>query len=136
MIEVELSRIIIDEAKKEQMIVFKEKKGERVLPLAIGFNEAAAIRLPLNGFMPARPLTHDLMCSIIEGLTAGLEKVVIDSLVNNTFHAKLYLKLGGNNVKIVDARPSDSVALAVRMRSPIFVEEKVFAGTQLLDSEL
>ncbi|UCD15342.1 MAG: bifunctional nuclease family protein [Candidatus Omnitrophota bacterium] len=126
MVEVELCRIVIDEAHKEQIIVFKEKSGSRTIPVVIGLNEAAAIRLQLNGFIPPRPLTHDLMRSLLEVLGAVLEKVVIDNLVDNTFHAKLYLKIGNDGARIVDARPSDSVALAVRMKSPIFVEEEVF----------
>ncbi|MBU1121329.1 MAG: bifunctional nuclease family protein [Candidatus Omnitrophota bacterium] len=126
MIEVELSRIIIDESRKDQIIVFKEKQGSRTIPVIIGLNEAVAIRLQLNGFSSARPLTHDLLRGLIQSLGGQLEKVVIDNLVNNTFHSKLYLTVADNRTKIIDARPSDSVALAVRMKSPIFVEEKVF----------
>jgi hypothetical protein len=126
MVEVELSRIIIDEEKREQVIVLKEKRGNRILPIVIGIQEAAAIRLQLSGFVPPRPLTHDLMRILIEALEVKLEKVVIDKLVDSTFHAKLYLTTKEDEQKIVDARPSDSIALAVRTKSPIFVEEKVF----------
>jgi uncharacterized protein len=126
MIETELSRIVIDEAKREQVIVLKEKKGSRVLPIVIGMNEAAAIKMKLSGFNAPRPLTHDLMLAIIESLSARLEKIVIDDLVDGTFHAKLYVQQLQGAVIIVDARPSDSVALAVRTKAPIFVEEDVF----------
>ena len=126
MIEVELSKIIIDEEKKEQVIVLKDRSGEKVLPIVIGLNEAAAIRIQLSGFVPPRPLTHDLMKSLIDTLDVSLEKVVIDKLVDGTFHAKLYLKKSDDGAKIVDARPSDSVALALRTKSSIFVEEEVF----------
>jgi bifunctional DNase/RNase len=125
MTEVELSRIIIDEEKKEQVIILKEKKGNRLLPIIIGINEAVAIRMHLGGVVPPRPLTHDLMNSLINTLGANLEKVVIDKLVDSTFHAKLYLKTD-SQVKVVDARPSDSIALAIRTKSPIFVDETVF----------
>jgi len=125
MIEVELSKIIIDEEKKEQIIILKEKQGTKLLPIVIGLNEAAAIRIKLSGFIPPRPLTHDLMKSVIDNLEVGLEKVVIDKLVDSTFHAKLYLKSKDRPLKIVDARPSDSIALAVRTKSPIFVEDEV-----------
>lgn len=125
MTEVELSRIIIDEEKKEQVIILKEKKGNRLLPIIIGINEAVAIRMHLGGVVPPRPLTHDLMNSLINTLGANLEKVVIDKLIDSTFHAKLYLKTD-SQVKVVDARPSDSIALAVRTKSPIFVDETVF----------
>lgn len=126
MIEVEIARIIIDEQRQEQVVVLKEKKGSRLLPIIVGTNEAAAIRMQLNGFIPPRPLTHDLMNSLIETMGATLEKVVIDKLVDNTFHAKLYLKGGHNGIKIVDARPSDSIALAVRTKSALFIEDEVF----------
>ncbi|MDP2924323.1 MAG: bifunctional nuclease family protein [Candidatus Omnitrophota bacterium] len=126
MIEVELSRIIIDEQKREQVVVLKDKKGGRFLPIVVGTVEAAAIRMQLNGFVPPRPLTHDLMRSLIESLGVRLEKIVIDKLVDNTFHAKLYLKTGDNGIKVIDARPSDSIALAVRTKSPLFIEEEIF----------
>ncbi|MBU2102085.1 MAG: bifunctional nuclease family protein [Candidatus Omnitrophota bacterium] len=125
MIEVELVRIIIDENKKEQVIVLKEKKGRRLLPIVIGSNEASAIRAHLNGAIPPRPLTHDLIYSLIRVLEGTLEKIVIDKLVETTFHAKVHLRLKNGQTKIVDARPSDSVALAVRAKSPIFLEEQV-----------
>ncbi len=125
MIPVELSRIIIDEEKKEQIIVLKEKKGNRVLPIVIGLNEAMAVRLHIGGFVPPRPLTHDLMKAVLDTLEVKLEKVVIDKLVDSTFHAKLHLRTK-EGIKIVDARPSDSIALAVRTGSPLYVEEEVF----------
>lgn len=125
MIEFELSRIIIDEAKKEQVIVLKEKKGVKFLPIVVGSSEAASIRMPLNGFKPTRPLTHDLVCSIVNILNAKLEKVVIDGLVEDTFHAKLYLMTNAG-IKIIDTRPSDGIALAVRMKSPLYIEEDIF----------
>ena len=131
MIEVELSKIIIDEEKKEQIIVLKEKKGERLLPIVVGLNEAAAIRIQLSGFVPPRALTHDLMKSLIDSLDVSLEKVLIDKLVDSTFHAKLYLKRNDNIPTIVDARPSDSVAIAVRTKSPIFVNEKVLENISI-----
>jgi uncharacterized protein len=126
MIEVELSRIVIDEAKREQVIVLKERGGQRSLPIAIGMNEAAAIKMKLSGFSAPRPLTHDLVLLIMESLNANLEKVIIDDLVDGTFHAKLYLQNAAEEPKIIDARPSDSIALAVRVSAPIFVEESVF----------
>ena len=125
MIEVELSRIIIDENRKEQVIVLKEKGGSRCLPIAIGISEATAIKMKLNGFVPPRPLTHDLIMSIIGNLEGELEKVVIDNITEGTFHAKLYLKQDSKKLRIIDARPSDSIALAVRTKSPIFITEQV-----------
>lgn len=125
MIEVELSRIIIDEEKKEQVVVLKEKNGERFLPIVIGMNEAIAIKMKLGGVVPPRPLTHDLMSAIVSKLDATLEKVVVDNLTEGTFHAKLYFKKSDEKSVVIDARPSDSIALAVRTKTPIFVEEHV-----------
>jgi bifunctional DNase/RNase len=125
MIEMELSRIIIDEEKREQVVFLKEKNGSRCLPIVIGINEAASIRMHLNGFTSPRPLTHDLMCSILGDLGVKLEKIVIDKLVENTFYAKLYLDTQ-SGTKIIDARPSDCIALAVRTKSALFVNEEIF----------
>ena len=126
MVKTELSRIIIDEKKHEQVIVLKETSGSRLLPIVVGLSEAVSIRMYLNSGLPARPLTHDLIKNIIQSLNAALEKVVVDKLVDNTFHAKLYLRSSSGALSVVDARPSDSVALAVRFGMPIFVEEAVF----------
>ena len=126
MVKTELSRIIIDEKKHEQLIVLKEQSGSRLLPIVVGLNEAVSIRMYLNAANPPRPFTHDLIKNIIESLRAVLERVVIDKLVDNTFHAKLYLKIYDGTMVVVDARPSDGVALAVRFSVPVFVEEAVF----------
>lgn len=126
MIKVELSRIIIDEKKHEQVVVLKESSGLRLVPIVVGISEAAAIRMHLSGVRPPRPLTHDLLHNVMEITETGLEKVVIDKLVDNTFHAKLYVSTAHDGVKIVDARPSDSIALAVRFNAPIFIAEAIF----------
>lgn len=125
MIQVELSKIIIDEKRQDQIIVLKEKNGERQLPIVIGFLEASSIKMKLSGVEPPRPMTHDLLVAVIQGLEAKLERLIIDKMVNNTFHAKLEFKTKDGQTKSIDARPSDGVALAVRTSTPIFVEEDV-----------
>ena len=125
MVELALNKIKIDESRNEQVIVFKEKEGNRLLPVVIGIAEVNAIKLKLSGIKPPRPLTHDLVISIIESLGAKLQKILIDRLQNNTFYAKLYLSVNGGKEILIDARPSDSVALALRAGVPIFVEEEV-----------
>jgi bifunctional DNase/RNase len=125
MIQVELSKIIIDEKRQDQIIVLKEKNGERQLPIVIGFLEASSIKMKLSGVEPPRPMTHDLLVAVIQGLDAKLERLIIDKMVNNTFHAKLEFKAKDGQIKFIDARPSDGVALAVRTSAPIFVEEDV-----------
>lgn len=124
MIPLILSKIKVDETRNEQVIVFKEKDGTRLLPVVIGMAEVNSIKMKLSGVKPPRPMTHDLLQQIIEQLGGKLEKVVIDRLQQNTFFAKLYLRTPSKEV-IIDARPSDSVALALRADAPVFVEEEV-----------
>ena len=124
-VQVELSKIIIDEKRQDQIIVLKEKKGDRQFPIVIGFLEASSIKMKLSGLEVPRPMTHDLLIATIDGLGAKLEKLMIDKLVDNTFHAKLELKTSDGQTKIIDARPSDGIALAVRSNAQIFVEEEV-----------
>ena len=133
MVEMELNKIIINEKRHEQVIVLKEKNGERRLPIVIGLLEATAIKMKIGGIEPPRPLTHDLLQSTIENLGAKLDKIIIDKLHNNTFHAKLVLQTADSQTKQIDARPSDSIALAVRMKAPIFVEEEVLKNSEMFN---
>jgi len=133
MVEMELNKIVINEKRHDQLIVLKEKNGERILPIVIGLNEASAIKLKIGGFNPPRPLTHDLLHSMIKNLEANLEKIIIDRLEENTFFAKLVIRTDSGKTKIIDARPSDSIALAVRANVPIFVDEAVLKQTEVFN---
>lgn len=133
MIELVLSKIKVDENRHEQLVVFREKEGKRFLPVVIGLPEIHAIKLKLSNVKPPRPMTHDLMFQIIEGLNGKLQKVVIDKLENNTFHAKLYiLKENGSEI-VIDSRPSDSVALALRAQVAVYAEEEVLNAASVLE---
>ena len=124
-----MNKIRIDEKSEGQVIVLKEKDGCRSLPIIIGISEVAAIKRNLTGIQPPRPMTHDLLANIIYALGAKLERVVIDRIEANTFFAKLVLKVKGKGRQrtvVVDSRPSDSIALAVRVEAPIFIEDEVF----------
>lgn len=125
MIELILSKIKIDENRSEQVIVLQERNGPRMLPVVIGIAEVNAIKLKLSGIEPPRPLTHDLLLNSIRELGARLKEIHIDKLENNTFHAKLVLTRNGLGEIKVDARPSDSVALALRAGAPIYCAEDV-----------
>lgn len=125
MVELVLSKIKIDENRSEQVIVLKEREGSRLLPVVIGIAEVNAIKLKLSGIEPPRPLTHDLLLRTIEELGAKLKEIQIDKLENNTFYAKLILDRNGSGEVKIDARPSDSVALALRAGAPIYVAEEV-----------
>jgi bifunctional DNase/RNase len=126
--EVELSRIIINEASDQQIIVLKERNGQRSFPIVIGIVEIFAIDRRLKGIKPPRPMTHDLLDSVIENLGANIEKIVINDLRNHTFYAKICLNLNGRTVEI-DSRPSDAIALGVASNAPIYVAEHVFDKT-------
>ncbi|HBG28149.1 MAG: hypothetical protein A2Y10_06665 [Planctomycetes bacterium GWF2_41_51] len=126
-VEVELSRIIIDEASDQQVIVLKEKNGQRNLPIVIGIVEIMAIERRLKKMVTLRPLTHDLLNSVIESLGAHIEKVVVNDIQNHTYYATIHLSVDGKKVEI-DSRPSDAIALAVASPIPLFVAEHVFAN--------
>lgn len=130
MVEMELNKIVIDEKRHDQLIVLKEKGGERLLPIVIGLHEASAIKLKISGVTPPRPLTHDLLHEMIRNLDVTVEKMLIDKLEDNTFHAKIVLKTASGETKMIDARPSDSIALAVRAHAPIFVAEDIIARAE------
>ena len=123
-IEVQLSRIIINETSDQQIIALKERHGKRSFPIVIGIIEALAIDRRLKGIQSPRPLTHDLLEDIIEKLGARIVKVVITDLLNHTFYAKIHLDANGRMVE-VDARPSDAIALSVATSAKIYVADHV-----------
>lgn len=125
MVEMELCKIKIDEKRDIQTIVLKEKFGKRLLSIGIGIPEVNAIKMKISGIIPPRPLTHDLLMNTIHHLGANVEKIIIDRLEFNTFYAKIMLRTDHEQVKEVDARPSDSIALALRVNAPIFAAEEV-----------
>ncbi len=127
-VEVELSRIIINETSDQQIIVLKERHGERGFPIVIGIVEIFAIDRRLKGIKPPRPMTHDLLASVIKSLGAKIEKIVINDLRNHTFYAQIHLSLNGKTFEI-DSRPSDAIALCAASSSPIYVAEHVFDMT-------
>ena len=125
LIQMEVSKIRIDERRGEQVVVLKERGGNRFLPIIIGISEVTAIKMKISGIQPPRPLTHDLLKDTITQLGATLERIVITKLEFNTFFAKLILKAPDGQLREVDARPSDSIAVALRSEAPIFVAEEV-----------
>jgi bifunctional DNase/RNase len=124
-VQMEISKIRIDERRGEQVVVLKEREGTRFLPIIIGISEVTAIKMKISGIQPPRPLTHDLLSETIGQLGATLDRVVITKLEMNTFFAKLVLKTHAGELREVDARPSDSIALALRADAPIYVAEEV-----------
>ena len=125
LVQMEVSKIRIDERRGEQVIVLKERGGTRVLPIIIGISEVTAIKMKISGIQPPRPLTHDLLKETITQLGATLERIIITKLEFNTFFATLALRTREGEAREVDARPSDSIAVALRADAPIFVAEDV-----------
>jgi len=125
MIELTLSKILIDEKRVDQVLVFREKKGKRLLPLVIGLPEAQSIQLRVREVDLPRPMTHDLMANVIRDLDATIRNVVIDRMDHQTFYAKMNLKKSSGESVSVDARPSDCIAVALRTGAPIFAENQV-----------
>ena len=124
MIEVELAMIQIVETQEGQIIILREKGGTRYFPILIGIYEALAIDRRVKKLVPQRPLTHDLLGNVIKELSGTLERIYINDLRDNTFFAKLIISQDGKTIE-VDSRPSDAIALAVRMKVPMYVEDTV-----------
>ena len=124
LIEVQLSRVVIQQKDDQQFIHLEERSGHRGFPIVIGFTEAAEIRRQLIGEEHTRPMTHDLITRILKSLNFRLSKVIISDLRDTTFYATLVLE-GGDGEKYVDCRPSDAIALAVQTGAPVFVARKV-----------
>lgn len=125
MLEMQLSRIVIRETSDQQCIYLREKGGTRQFPIVIGIFEAWAIDRKVRDRGTQRPMTHDLLASVVRTLGGTLVRVVIADLRDNTFFASLRFRAHDGTETDVDARPSDAVALAVHLSAPIFVEEKV-----------
>ncbi len=124
LIEMELSKIVIRETSDYQYIFLKEKGGEKTFPIVIGYFEAAEINRQIKQVSTPRPMTHELLGNTIEKLGGKLERVAVTELKNNTFFAKLLIQRGKDTLE-VDCRPSDAIALAIRSKVPIWVEEKI-----------
>jgi len=124
MIEMEFYELRLDETGADQLIILKEKYGNRLMPILIGYYEAQSIHLALNDIHIQRPLTHDLAVNIVTCLGAQMKEVVINDLRDSTFYARIYFTTS-NGPADVDSRPSDAIALAVRTNTPIYVEPEV-----------
>ncbi len=122
MIEMMVSGLAIDERTHTPVVLLKEKDGERLLPIWIGPSEASSIAIELTGRKFQRPLTHDLLRTVIEGLGAQVPKVAIVELREKTYYGKVFLERD-SELLAIDARPSDCIALALRTRSRIYVNE-------------
>jgi len=123
-VQMELHKIIISEMQEQQIIVLKEVDGERKFPIVIGNTEALAIDRRLKGIPTPRPLTHDLLASVIESMGGRIDNIEINDLQAHTFFARIHIRQNGKTVEI-DSRPSDAIALGIATVVPIYVADHV-----------
>lgn len=131
MIEMVVHGVTLDPVSQMPIVVLKAKDNEEVLlPIWIGIFEADSIVRQLQNIEPPRPMTYELIKSIIESVGAKLEKIIISDLKDSTYYAELHI-LQGNNIIVIDSRPSDAINLALRFEAPIFVEEEVLEKSKV-----
>lgn len=134
MVEVTIDSVRVSLMSQHRVVVLKEVDGERFLPIWIGPFEADAITIELQGVEVARPLTHDLLKSVVTLLGAEVVRVLINDLHNDTFYARIVLDVGGEESE-VDSRPSDAIALAVRCSAPVLVADHVMDRASIVPEE-
>lgn len=126
LVEMELREIQMkDDAIGSQIIVLGEKNGEREFPIFIGYAEALALDLALHGYKNIRPMTHDLIYNVIDGMGGEMTQVLVDDLRQDTFFGKLVIRTSQGTIEVIDSRPSDAIVLATKRQLPIFVAEHV-----------
>jgi bifunctional DNase/RNase len=128
LVEMEIQEIQMKEDPHgPQIVVLNEKEGARRFPIFIGYFEAVAMYCAVHGQQPQRPMTHDLLLSVVDGLDARLVGVCVDDLREETFHGKLMLELTDGRQVLIDSRPSDAIVLATKRQAPIYVEDGVLS---------
>ena len=132
--QMKVDKLGIDLLTHDPVVILKDLEGKRYLPILIGPFEATAIALALEGTPVPRPLSHDLMRTMLESLQARLEHIVIHDIKDSTFFAKLIVRTNGSTQEI-DARPSDGIALALRMQAPIFVSDRIVLEETVADKK-
>jgi bifunctional DNase/RNase len=132
LIEMTIKGLMVDPITNMPIVILKDKAGDRVLPIWVGIFEANAIALQVENITTPRPMTHDLLRNVISDLEGQVDRVVVCDLQDNTFYATIHMTVRGERVA-VDARPSDAIALALRTRAPILVEETVIDNAKTVD---
>ena len=132
LIEMTIKGLMVDPITNMPIVILKDKDGERVLPIWVGIFEANAIALQIENIATPRPMTHDLLRNVITDLDGHVDRVIVSDLKGDTFFAMIHLTVKGERV-VVDSRPSDAIALALRTRAPILVEEAVIDNAKTVD---
>ena len=133
-VEMKIKGLMIDPVSNMPIIILKDSSGETILPIWVGVFEANAIAMELEQIVSPRPMTHDLLRNVIEGLQATVDRIVITDLKENTFFALIHVTRNGQQLAI-DSRPSDAMALALRSEVPILVEETVLEKSSVSGEE-
>ena len=131
-VEMKVSGLTIDPLTNTPIVILKDLEGKRAVPIWIGLFEASAIATELEKISFSRPMTHDLMRDLLKILEAKVQRIEIVDLRNNTFFACIHLQRNGDTL-IIDSRPSDAIALALRVNCPIFIDEKVIEKSRNID---
>jgi len=132
LIEMTIKGLMVDPITNMPIIILRDKEGQKVLPIWVGVFEANAIALQIENISTPRPMTHDLLRNVIHDMNGEVQKVVVSDLKDNTFYALIYVSLASDTIAI-DARPSDAIALALRVRAPILVDESVIEHAKTVD---
>lgn len=132
-VEMVIKGLMVDPITSMPIVVLRDTEGQRVLPIWVGVFEANAIALQIENVTTPRPMTHDLLRNIIADLRGTVERIVVTELKDNTFYAVIYLRVGEELIA-VDARPSDAIALALRTKAPIFVDDSVLENAKGIEA--
>lgn len=130
-IEMRVGGLTLDPVTKTPIVILKDADNKLHLPIWVGLMEATAMATELEGIKMARPMTHDLLCTLIADLGGEVESIEVTDLRDNTYYAAIYLRVGGKQL-VIDSRPSDAISLALRTKSPIFVAKKVLEASSVL----
>ncbi len=130
-IEMKIRGLMLDSSTNTPIVILKDAEGKRVLPIWVGMYEANAIALEIEKISAPRPMTHDLVRNLFLGMDCRLRKVVVNELKDDTFYALVWLERQGGELMVLDARPSDALALALRMDCPIFVADEVLRSSKV-----
>jgi uncharacterized protein len=134
LVQVKVERVTLDTATSRFVVILKDEKQNRWLPIVVGSTEAQAIALQLENISPPRPLTHDLLKNVLNTIKTNINRIVVNDLRENTYFALIEIQKNGDSTDI-DARPSDAIAIALRMQAPIFVDESVMQKAGITDKD-
>ena len=133
-IEMKIKGLMVDPVTNMPIVILKDEADNRVLPIWVGIFEANAIALRIEDIETPRPMTHDLIADVLKAMDASVDKIVVNELRDNTYFALIHLQAGGQEY-IIDSRPSDAIALALRAKARIYVDQAVFDQAKTLEGE-